>query len=367
MSSNNRDDFTTNNKRIMAERVSWKCSFPGCGRNTVGPNSEDPTKKINNGIAAHIYAAASGGPRYNPSMTPEERKHISNGIWMCRDHGNLIDADYTEYSASTLRDWKLQAERRAAENLRFPIQENINKNTTLIQLGSEIIYYAHWNAIHSQKWSFELVSPLIGSTDSLCNYVLEFNSLPETDSYVVIESQGDARKILDIKIETSSEGKYLLFIHVDNKVLPTDPYKLGVDMKIDEAGDISIFNGDIAMVQGIDTAKQMISICMSTIKGEMNEDKELGSLATQYYNLYKDNLEIFSRLILLELIRLSLIPLECSNAKEKIPSLHFVKRFTSVQIISTELLHSRFKAHIKLEWGNGELWDGEIPIFVLKT
>jgi hypothetical protein len=103
--SSNRDDFTPNDKRIMAERVSWKCSFPGCGRNTVGPNSDDPTKKINNGIAAHIHAAAPGGPRYNPQMTPGERKHISNGIWMCRDHGNLIDADYTEYSASTLHDW----------------------------------------------------------------------------------------------------------------------------------------------------------------------------------------------------------------------------------------------------------------------
>ncbi len=45
MSSNNRDDFTPNDKRVMAERVSWKCSFPGCGKNTVGPNTDDPTKK----------------------------------------------------------------------------------------------------------------------------------------------------------------------------------------------------------------------------------------------------------------------------------------------------------------------------------
>src|SRR5690606_16654676 len=118
MSSTNMDDFTPNDKRIRAERVSRKCSCPGCGRNTVGPNSDDPTKKINNGIAAHVHAAASGGPRYNPQMTSDERRHISNGIWMCRDHGNLIDADYTEYSASTLRDWKSQAEKRASDSLK---------------------------------------------------------------------------------------------------------------------------------------------------------------------------------------------------------------------------------------------------------
>ena len=367
MSSNNRDDFTKNDKRIMAERVSWKCSFPGCGRNTVGPNSDDPTKKINNGIAAHIHAAASGGPRYNPKMTSDERKHISNGIWMCRDHGSLIDADYTEYSASTLHDWKEQAEKRAADSLKLPTQENSNKDATLIQLGNGIIYYAHWNAIHYQEWIFELIAPLIGSADSLNHYVLEFSSLPETETYVVIESQGDARKVLDIKKEISSEGKYLLFINVDRKPAPTNPHDLGMDMRIDDTGDISIHNGGLAMVKGIDTAKQRISICMSTIKGEMDDAEELGSLATQYYNEYKDDLEIFGRLILLELIRLSLIPMERRNKEEKVPSLHFVKRFLSVQISSTELAHRRFKAHIKLEWGNGELWDGEIPIFVLQT
>ncbi|MCW8932370.1 MAG: HNH endonuclease [Gammaproteobacteria bacterium] len=367
MSSNNRDDFTPNDKRIMAERVSWKCSFPGCYRNTVGPNSDDPSKKINNGIAAHIHAAASGGPRYNPEMTPKERKHISNGIWMCRNHGNLIDADYTEYSASTLHDWKSQAEKRASYSLRLPTQETSNKDTTLVQLGNGIIYFAHWNTIHSQEWSFELVAPLIGSADSLNHYVLEFSSLCETVKYVVIESQGDARKILDIKIEVSSEGKYILFINVDKKPAPTNPHDLGMDLRVDDTGDLSILNGALERVQGIDNAWQMLSICMSTIKGEIDDAKELGSLATQYYNEYKSDLEIFSKLILLELIRLSLIPLVRRNKQEKIPSLHFIKRFLSVRITSTELIHSRFKAHIKLEWGNGELWDGEIPIFVLQT
>lgn len=351
----------------MAERVSWKCSWPGCGRNTVGPNSDNPTKKINNGIAAHIHAAAQGGPRYNPQMTPEERKHISNGIWMCRDHGNLIDADYTEYSASTLHDWKSQAEKRASDSLKLPTQETANKDTTLIQLGNEIIYFAHWSAIHSQEWSFELVAAFIGDSDSLNNYVLEFSSLPETEQYVVIESQGDARKILDIKIEISSEGKYFLSINVDRKPTPTNPHNLGIDLRIDDTGDISFLNGDLATVKGIDAAKQMISISMSTIKGEMKDEKEVGSLAAHYYNEYKDDLEIFGKLILLELIRLSLIPMDRRNKDEKVPSLHFVKRFLNVDIKSTELAHSRFKAHIELEWGNGQLWSGEIPIFVLQT
>ena len=367
MSNSKRDDFTPNDKRVMAERVSWRCSFPGCGRNTVGPNSDDPTKKINNGIAAHISAAAPGGPRYNPQMTSEERKHISNGVWMCRDHGNLIDADFTEYSTNTLRDWKLQAEKRASDSLKLPTQETASKDAILIQLGNKIIYFAHWNTINFQAWSFELVAPFRGNLNLLNNYVLEFDSLPENEQYIVIESQGDARKILDIKMEFSTDGKYILFINVDKKPTPTNPHDLGLDLKVDDTGDISIIDGDLVTFKGVDTAKQLISICMSTIKGQIENEKELGSLATDYYNEYKDDLEILGKLILLELIRFSLIPSECSSKYEKVPPLHFVKRFLNVEIKSSELTHSRFKVHLELEWDNGELWSGEIFIFVLQT
>lgn len=366
MSNVKRDDFTSSVKRTMADRVSWKCSFPECGKNTVGPNSGDPTKKINNGIAAHIHAAAPEGPRYNPQMTSDERRHISNGIWMCRDHGNLIDADYTEYSASTLRDWKSQAEKRASDSLKLPAQEAVKKGTTLIQLGDEIVYFSHWNAIHSQGWGFELVAPFVGDTELLNKYILEFRSLPENKQYVVVESQGDARKILDSKIEVSSEGKYILFLRVDNKPTPTNPHDLGMDLRVGDTGDISFLGGDLETVAGIDNAKQMISICMSTIKDEMGGVNELGSLVAHYYNEYKDDLEVFSKLILLELIRLSLIPIRRSKGA-KLPSLHFVKRFLNVDIKSTELVRGRLKAHVELEWGNGELWAGEIPIFVLQA
>lgn len=125
---NNRDDFSATDKRTMAERVSWICSFPGCNRRTVGPKSDDPTKRVNNGIAAHIHAAAPGGPRYNPKMSSKERKHISNGIWMCRDHGNLIDADNASYSPSMLHNWKLQAEEKALKNLELPSQDKSEKD-----------------------------------------------------------------------------------------------------------------------------------------------------------------------------------------------------------------------------------------------
>jgi|SRR6266550_3223126 hypothetical protein len=60
--------------------------------------------------AAHICAAAPGGPRYDETMSPEERSSANNGIWMCRDHGKAIDPTDSEFTVERLREWKKPAE-----------------------------------------------------------------------------------------------------------------------------------------------------------------------------------------------------------------------------------------------------------------
>lgn len=56
-----RDDFSPKTKQILSDRVGGRCSYPGCGQVTTGPNLYDPAKKINTGVAAHITAAAREG------------------------------------------------------------------------------------------------------------------------------------------------------------------------------------------------------------------------------------------------------------------------------------------------------------------
>lgn len=102
----NRDNFTLSVKKIMAERVAWRCSFPDCGVITIGPKMGDDSKSMNLGEAAHIHAASLEGPRYDTAMSSEQRKDIQNGIWMCRSHATFIDADFNEFSAETLRLWR---------------------------------------------------------------------------------------------------------------------------------------------------------------------------------------------------------------------------------------------------------------------
>lgn len=93
----------------IAKRAGWLCSFPTCRTHTVGATS-DGESEINIGTAAHICAAAPGGPRYDETMSSEERSSAKNGIWMCRDHGKAIDSPDPQFTVEILREWKKQAE-----------------------------------------------------------------------------------------------------------------------------------------------------------------------------------------------------------------------------------------------------------------
>lgn len=104
-----RDDFSQKTIDTLCERVGGKCSNPICRKETKGPHS-DPRKRVSVGEAAHITAAAKGGPRYNPDLTPEERSGIENGIWLCSNCARMIDNDEKKYPVELLKMWKYKAE-----------------------------------------------------------------------------------------------------------------------------------------------------------------------------------------------------------------------------------------------------------------
>lgn len=172
----NRDDFPQSVKRTLAERVGWKCSFLGCNQTTVGPDSGDTNGRINNGIAAHITAAAPGGPRYDPSLTPEQRSSIDNGIWMCRSHGALIDSDHTIYSVEQLKNWKQLAETQQSLLLQMTHQVRQNnyseRDVGVLKAITDIFNYNYLQILKSEQFrakvSTNITDPLY-AFDSIAN------------------------------------------------------------------------------------------------------------------------------------------------------------------------------------------------------
>lgn len=105
----NRDNFPSDVVKSVSNRVGHRCSNPNCRRQTIGPKMDENGFTVV-GEAAHITAAASNGPRYDPNLSSDDRKSIKNAIWLCRNCNKLIDSDIQKYTVELIRNWKKIAE-----------------------------------------------------------------------------------------------------------------------------------------------------------------------------------------------------------------------------------------------------------------
>ena len=103
--NNNRDNFTPATRRRIERQARGHCSNPGCRRLTNAASSHGQGE-INIGEAAHICAAAPGGPRHDTSMTTEERSSADNGIWLCDTCACAIDSKDPKFTVALLHEWK---------------------------------------------------------------------------------------------------------------------------------------------------------------------------------------------------------------------------------------------------------------------
>lgn len=87
-------------RKAIAARAGFRCSLPSC-RLAAPPDL---------GVLAHITAVHPQGPRYDPSLSPDERQAPENAIWVCQNCAKLIDSRPDVFSAEALRAWKAAAE-----------------------------------------------------------------------------------------------------------------------------------------------------------------------------------------------------------------------------------------------------------------
>jgi tRNA(Arg) A34 adenosine deaminase TadA len=93
-----RRDFSTVIKRHLEMRAAYFCSNSPLPQ-AYGRPRLDGLRGLRTGHAAHICAASKGGPRYDPSQSEEERRSSANGLWLCRECGDIVDKDENGYSA----------------------------------------------------------------------------------------------------------------------------------------------------------------------------------------------------------------------------------------------------------------------------
>jgi hypothetical protein len=152
--ANNRDDFKKVTIEVLPKRVGYLCSNPNCRKLTVGAN-EVPEKATSIGIAAHITAASSGGPRYDENLSTEQRTHIDNAIWLCSNCAALIDKDEKKYTIEIIENWKKTAEDESTKKLNGEVQ----KKAEAPFLEADLIWKngGRYNQGYSRKNPIEII------------------------------------------------------------------------------------------------------------------------------------------------------------------------------------------------------------------
>jgi hypothetical protein len=177
MKQKNRDDFVEVIKKKLRDRVGARCSIPDCRAPTVGPSGDDGVSSI--GVAAHITAAASGGPRYDPSLDSQQRSAFKNGIWLCSNHATLIDRDETAYPEPLLRSWKTRAESSAKHEQGSKLPSNVDSINTLVAALNSTSGTAIPNAVpnvhRAASRAYENLDPRFHVDSSYTNGVTQFS------------------------------------------------------------------------------------------------------------------------------------------------------------------------------------------------
>ena len=144
-----RDDFSKPTVDTLAKRVGVRCSNPSCRKLTTGPRT-DSSYIVNIGVGAHISAASPDGPRYNSSLTTEQRQAPENGIWLCQNCAKLVDNDPDRYPVDILRAWKIHAEASALAEIEGRTE------TEPIDCSAEIELSYERERIRSERHDYQL-------------------------------------------------------------------------------------------------------------------------------------------------------------------------------------------------------------------
>ena len=102
-----------------------QCYASDCNNQLI---AKDETTIISD--IAHIEAASVGGPRFNPDMNDDERRHFNNLILLCPACHKIIDnkENEAEYPVALLHEWKKNHESRWQ-------QERLTKASSLLRLA----------------------------------------------------------------------------------------------------------------------------------------------------------------------------------------------------------------------------------------
>ena len=344
----NPNDFLEPTKRFLALRAGYVCSFRGCNQFTVGPSDESPTAFTNVGDAAHICAAAPGGRRYVAEMTSEQRRDISNGIWLCAMHARLVDRDQTVYTIEELRAMKSQHEAACAARVRLNAREHLSA-TDLLAIGPEIVCTSELLQIKQKTWSLRLSHFVVGELNKVVALVDRFDQISMSDKYLCLNSLGEGRLLSAAPVLRKVEGDLIIDCEVAANYPRISAENLGSRFAIsDQTNDMYLENGQLARVSGVKSLTQTLRSALSIQRGEFFASPSYGVRFAEYLGAFRDS-PWLSELLKLDVIRQAAIPHRDEVTQKEHTPLQCVDRVREVVVTSEDKINHRLNIRLELE------------------
>jgi hypothetical protein len=329
----NRDEFPEKTKKAVAARASWHCSFTGCGKPTVGPSEESSHAVTMIGKAAHICGAAPTSRRYDPSMTPEERAHIDNAIWLCADHADLIDKDEVTYPVETLHSMKCEQEASCARSVRLGKSHDLGAG--LLAIGPDIICTGDIQNVSVASWTLRLKHFLASDVHKLVSFIDGFANAAPDDRYILSNELGDGRVLSEAPSLTKQNDGYSLLCPVAPSFPRVDVQGLGSSFaRHPETGDWYVDGrGHLALISGQEYLPQMVQSVLSVQRGESLFNPTFGIRFFEYFETFKGSLWL-ALLLKLDVIRQAAIPYTDGMLKRQYTPLRCVTRVHTLELLA---------------------------------
>jgi hypothetical protein len=296
-------------------------------------------------------------------MTSEERSSIANGIWLCPTHGTLIDRDTAVYTADVIRQMKSEHEQRV--NAEMSGATKSESDTDLVAIGIELVFSGELIGVNGDEWQLRIYHFIIGDIFTLISFSERFDKIDPYERYILVNSLGDGRQLSGAPAFSKLASGMVVTSRVHKSFPRINAHNLPRDFALNDVHDISMSNGSIAMVSGLDALPQRIKSCLSLQRGESPFHPTVGARINEYFNLFHDSTWL-ARLIKLEVIRHACVPYKDQAGIGEYTLLMSVSRVHDVEMLSsdsaTDWLPFRFFLTVE---GVGK-WQRDISIFIPK-
>ena len=239
-----RDDFKKATVKKLAERAAYFCSNPYCKRVTIGPDIANLQKSATVGKAAHICAAAKGGPRYDETQTSAERQNISNGIWLCGSCADLIDKNKGDaYPRDLLMWWKKSHEALMTICLqggKHVVLQFLDERPDLSTVSSLLRFMSNKGALRNPHQA-ERLDYVIESIKEMRTYLVALRSQIQADSLLdlIVESMADAcRHFMNSTPPDTDYRRWNVALEVFRKAIGINLGRISQEYKVQVPGGL---------------------------------------------------------------------------------------------------------------------------------